>query len=174
MISSCGFLEYTGSAKAPLGFTLGYVNRLGFYVSIKCAGEIIDNSKEADGLDYETAYKLNYDEDLSSYEKDEHYQVEITGGLLFAINRWFYIFGGGGYGEFGDFYKQSDKYYLGKRNYGAIAEGGIKIKIAHIFFTGGIKSNFGSHERIFEPILGIGFTFGTERNPLKNINPLVK
>jgi hypothetical protein len=174
MISSCYFLEYTSSIKAPYGLTLGYVNRVGLYVSMKFSGEMIDSEKEADGLGYETAYKLDYDEDMSSYEKDKHYQVEITGGLLFAINRWFYIFGGGGYGEFGDFYKQSDKYYLGKRNYGAIAEGGIKIKIAHIFFTGGIKSNFGNHERIIEPMFGLGFTFGTERNPLKNLNPIVK
>lgn len=86
---NCWF-EYSYSTTAPIGFTLGFVKRYGGYAR----GQFSGNNPSLENSD-------NKDHIITSDFKDLAYQrTSVTAGPIFRLNKWLYLCGGIGYGQY--------------------------------------------------------------------------
>jgi hypothetical protein len=160
-------ISLMGSIDAPLGFTIGQVGKIGWYVSAKTGMNFSKPEYTYEGENWNPGfedaqyYKFNSTEDLR--------RLSITGGITWQLGKNFFVYTGGGYGmkehlwqmELYDYEKDSKtgEEYVQQPDYtytGLEAEGGVIFRMKNFLLSAGATTvNF----KYTNWTLGIGWAF---------------
>lgn len=156
VVSPYYFVEYTAAMKAPIGITMGFVEHWGLYVTAQTSYPSYKNAikaKSSNATDedmefYEIESVSNLSEaEYKIMEKKTNFRGSLTGGPIFRMKYWAYLFAGAGYGTFTNIYQESssETYYKGEDLKGVEAEMGLLLKIRAWTLSGRYTHLFGSN-----------------------------
>lgn len=93
----CSFLTYTYSPTMPLGFTLGFYDKLGFYLSYRTDAGKVNAAFESNNT---RVPNIEIESPLYWFEGEKWHSQMVTGALLYPMikNKLFFSLGGG-YGK---------------------------------------------------------------------------
>ena len=161
--------QYTYAPKAPIGITLAWVKRWGFYVTGQCSTPsflyTIGKGSEDNGQQERIGEKYMDLQSVSSLSRDMYEGLEpsanfrgsVTCGLMLRWVHWIYLFGGGGYGNFTNLYNVDDIYYKGQKFKGPEAEGGVMIRLGGMFLSGRYTQMFNTEQKFGDVSISLGF-----------------
>lgn len=132
-------LEYVYSGTAPFGGRISFGKRVGFYLGYKTS------SFKKEGVEIE-GVKNFYD--LSSADEKGYIRTSYTGGFRFGILRWFYLYLGGGYGEYGRLWENPNEVeglnrFTSDYQKGPEAELGLSFRLGNFSLSGGVDALIG-------------------------------
>lgn len=158
------FLAYNVSGSSALGITVGSVGRWGWYARVKTNGSFA-------GADYTVKNFMISDYEREGYyvftNKEKRSRIAATAGIMHRLNRYTYLYAGGGYGSrlllwnAEEFSYATDKKtgeiwatHADRSASGAEIEAGLMFRIGKLNLSAGINAvNFG----FFEINGGVGF-----------------
>ena len=146
---------YTNTENPSVGFTIGQVQKFGWFASVMSgfnfAGLFPEAVSDAEGF---------VGEDLPFY-KDEYAKtvLSVMGGGVMRLNDWMYVKAGAGFGNRSLSWKTLDDRWVRNGGYSAV---GVDVSAGMIFRFGGfvlsldaVTTNFS----IFEGKIGLGYSF---------------
>lgn len=175
-IVSVGYISYDASIDQPIGLRAGFCSRFGMYVGFRVSvlnmQEWWYDEKKTDYKPTNKSYLLHNKEkvdDIPANAKDKGpWRYQITGGLMFNVNRWLFLYAGGGYGENKDIYEVTEdsnpKYVFDKRYKCGVGEGGVILRFGALALTGGVSAMIGDGKTWIEPNVGLGVIIGKKNH----------
>lgn len=160
------YIAFTGSMEAPIGITLGVLNRYGFYVSTRLNPSYFTSSTyETDG------------ETISDYNKTGYYQfngnqtnkrLAITIGMSKQLTKNFHLYAGAGFADYALLW-EVDLFDYQHNNQGSAyakhttesfssfeLEAGLKAQFSKLIISGGVSTPAFNW---FEFVGSIGYVF---------------
>ena len=145
-------LEYVYSGTAATGVRLSLGKRLGGYVSYKTSG------LSQEGVEIEEVTRFY---DLTGAQEEGYIRQSYTAGLRLGIQRWLYLYLGGGFGEYGRLWENSSPVEGNSRftrdyEKGPEAEVGLSFRLGNVALSAGVNTLFGE-ETLCDYSVGLGF-----------------
>ena len=154
------YFELRGSMTAPVGFSLGFCNRFGGYLSVKSDYAFLPIQKVG------ASFVKEADLSTLDYNDRRHNRLAVTGGFMMRpVRSWdfLYLYGGAGYGKYGKAYKVAETdndYYCPDVHEGLEAELGAMFRWDWFNLSLGYSTNaiFASSPQRFSDVqVGLGF-----------------
>ena len=145
-------IEYLYSGTAPTGARLSIGKRLGGYVSYKTSGL----AREGADIEEVTRYY-----DVTGAKEEGYIRQSYTAGLRLGIQRWLYLYLGGGFGEYGRLWEnptpvEGNTRFTSDHEKGPEAEVGLSFRMGNVALSAGVNTLFGE-ETLCDYSIGVGY-----------------
>jgi len=161
------YLSYTGSLEAPIGVTIGILNRFGFYLSTRInPSYFISSTYKTDGTTV-TDYDQNGYYRFSGNQTNK--RLAVTLGISKQLTKNIHIYAGGGIADYAllwelyqynynNYNKNGSSYakHINESFFSYELEAGLKLHFSKLLISGGVST---PAFKWFEFVGSIGFVF---------------